>query len=138
MADVRGRFSRFRRSLHPLSDLHPLLARLDGSHARVRCLVASFGTTSGHYPVGLWHRRRWLGLCDVGCAHYRNVPSQAASSAVWRGSRMVLATPSSLPVRCAVRRDPCDGRRWHRMNCDAPLGRTWEVFRTTWHAMNVS
>src|SRR3546814_2747865 len=99
MADVRGRFSRFRRSLHPLSDLHPLLARLDGSHARVRCLVASFGTTSGHYPVGLWHRRRWLGLCDVGCAHYRNVPSQAASSAVWRGSRMVLATPSSLPVR---------------------------------------
>src|SRR3546814_2917113 len=66
MADVRGRFSRFRRSLHPLSDLHPLLARLDGSHARVRCLVASFGTTSGHYPVGLWHRRRWLGLCDVG------------------------------------------------------------------------
>src|SRR3546814_4988140 len=82
MADVRGRFSRFRRSLHPLSDLHPLLARLDGSHARVRCLVASFGTTSGHYPVGLWHRRRWLGLCDVGCAHYRNVPSQAASSAV--------------------------------------------------------
>src|SRR3546814_11773135 len=46
-----------------------------------RCLVASFGTTSGHHPVGLWHRRRWLGLCDVGCAHYRNVPSQAASSA---------------------------------------------------------